>query len=75
MKAFMEQTTNLTKWILSEEEWSQFVNSVDSLTSDLKELIASKPCRHTTSNWKKRQRRRPSLARLLLSFLCVVGIR
>ena len=59
MKAFMEQTANLTKRVLSEEEWSQFVNAVDGLTSDLKELIASKPRRHPTSNWKKRQRRRP----------------
>lgn len=59
MKAFMAQTANVTERVLSEEEWSQFVNSVDGLVSNLKELIASKSRRHPTSNWKKRQRRRP----------------
>ena len=53
----MEEAAHLTNRTLSEEEWPQFTTGVDTLVADLNNLIATKPCRHPTTNWKKQQRR------------------
>ena len=55
----LSEAAHLINQSLSEEERSQFASVVDTLVTDLNNLLATKPRCHPTTNWKKRQRRRP----------------
>ena len=63
MKKFVAEAGGLSNRLLSVGEWTQFASMVDTLVADLNSLIAAKPQRHPTSNWKRRQRRQPPSSR------------
>lgn len=62
MQQFTQATSNLTGRVLDEAEWSQFEAMTNTLVADLKKLTDFRPKWNHTSNWKKRQRRRPNQA-------------
>ena len=58
MLDFLRDATLLTNRLLDDDEWSQLESLIDQLTHNLKTLVDSRPRRHPTTNWKKRQNRR-----------------